>query len=145
VKSAIATILCLLLAAIALLHAYWAVGGLWPGSGEADLVDRVIGDGRHRLPRRALTLLVACLIGIAAAWPLLLAMRSLLPLPGGLVSGVGAALALVFLARGGAGYHPAWRRAHPVEPFARLDRSLYSPLCLVIGAGFALLVTGVFA
>ena len=34
--------------------------------------------------------------------------------------------------------------AHPVEPFAKLDRSLYSPLCLVVGAGFALLVTGVF-
>jgi hypothetical protein len=61
-------------------------------------------------------------------------------LPGGLVSVIGAGLALLFLARGVAGYHPAWRRIHPVEPFAGLDRSLYSPLCLFIGAGFALLV-----
>jgi uncharacterized membrane protein YuzA (DUF378 family) len=119
-KAGIAALLALLLGAVPLLHAYWAMGGLWPGRSEADLIARVIGDRRRRhMPHAKLTWLVALLIGIAAVWPL---------------------LALVFLARGGAGYLPAWRRAHSLDPFARLDRSLYSPLCLLVGAGFLYLV-----
>jgi hypothetical protein len=142
VTGPVASILAIVLGAIACLHAYWGAGGLWPGTSEADLIAKTIGDGRHRMPPRALVLLVSVLIGIAAVWPLLLVMRSVLPLPDGLVTGLGAALGLLFLARGGAGYAPQWRRAHPVEPFARLDRSLYSPLCLLIGAGFAILLLG---
>jgi Protein of unknown function (DUF3995) len=140
-RAEIAALLALLLGAVALLHAYSAMGGLWPGRSEADLIASVIGDKRRRrMPHATLTWLVALLIGIAAVWPLLLRMRSASPLPGSLVSGIGAALALVFLARGGAGYLPAWRRAHSLDPFARLDRSLYSPLCLLVGAGFLYLV-----
>ena len=35
--------LCLVLAGIAALHAYWGLGGRWPGHDEAGLADRVIG------------------------------------------------------------------------------------------------------
>ena len=49
-------------------------------------------------------------------------------------------LALVFLARGVLGYTAGWRARFPTEPFATLDRKNYSPLCLVLGAGFLILV-----
>ena len=43
---------CLVLAAIALLHAYWGFGGLWPARDEAGLTATVIGvRGRNRMPR----------------------------------------------------------------------------------------------
>ncbi|TIX64206.1 MAG: DUF3995 domain-containing protein, partial [Mesorhizobium sp.] len=48
-------------------------------------------------------------------------------------------IALVFLARGIAGFTPWWRRLAPEQPFARLDVNYYSPLCLVVGLGFAFL------
>jgi hypothetical protein len=43
-------------------------------------------------------------------------------------------------ARGGAGYLPAWRRSHRLEPFARPEMRVYSPLRLLIRAGFGSLV-----
>ena len=51
----------------------------------------------------------------------------------------GLAVAFVFLARGIAGFTPAWRRLTPEQPFASLDVRYYSPLCLAIGSGFAAL------
>jgi hypothetical protein len=48
-------------------------------------------------------------------------------------------IGLVFLGRGIAGFTPWWRRLTPEQPFARLDQSLYSPLCLLIGLGFIVL------
>ena len=61
------------------------------------------------------------------------------PLPGALfvLGAIGAAL--VFLARGIAGFTPAWRRLTPEQPFARLDVRYYSPLCLLIGLALLLL------
>ena len=46
---------------------------------------------------------------------------------------------LLFLARGIAGYLPAWRQAHPEEPFRTNDLRVYSPLCLIVGVGFIVL------
>lgn len=138
----VASILSVTLAAIALLHAYWGCGGLWPARSEAELIATVIGDGRRRMPGRALTFCVALAIAGAALWSQLLVTRDRTPLPAWPFLAGGVALAFVFLARGAAGYLTFWRRAHAAEPFARLDRRLYSPLCLVIGAGFAYLVLG---
>ena len=60
-----------------------------------------------------------------------------------LLAGAAAATALligvVFLGRGIAGFTPWWRRLAPEQPFARLDVRYYSPLCLLIGLGFAVL------
>ncbi|MFI5012164.1 MAG: DUF3995 domain-containing protein [Hyphomicrobiales bacterium] len=135
--------LALILGVIALLHAYWAVGGLWPGKSEADLICKVFGDAsRRRLPPAWVIWVVAILIGIAAVWPLLLLEWSAAQLPRPLVSGIGLALTAVFLARGGAGYLHSWQRAHTLEPFARLDVAFYSPLCLLIGAGYGCLLIG---
>lgn len=44
--------------------------------------------------------------------------------------------ALVFLLRGVAGYAPAIFRYAEGTPFHRLNRVLYSPICLTLFAGF---------
>jgi hypothetical protein len=46
----------------------------------------------------------------------------------------------VFLVRGGLGYTAWWAVRTPTEPFRRFDRKTYSPLCLILGAGFLILV-----
>ena len=53
---------------------------------------------------------------------------------------IGVALAAVFLGRGALGYTAGWHASHPVEPFVTNDRRVYSPLCLIVGAGFVILV-----
>ena len=52
----------------------------------------------------------------------------------------GAGIATVFLARGVAGYVPAWRRLQSAEPFTTLDRRYYAPLCLALGTGFLIIL-----
>jgi Protein of unknown function (DUF3995) len=135
--AAVSWALTLVLAAIAGVHAYWALGGLWPGDSEEDLVRTVIGEpGRRRMPPVWMTIVVTILLAGIAAWPVFLS-----PLAadiGGkpLMLFGSAVLAVIFLLRGVAGYLPAWRRRHAAEPFARFDRTRYSPLCLVLAAGF---------
>jgi hypothetical protein len=139
--SAIAIALTLVLAVIAGLHAYWGRGGLWPAATEDELIATVIGNaGAKRMPSPGLCLLVALAIAVTAIWPLLLigtsgtaALRPLLQLGG-------FAIMAVFLLRGVAGSLPAWRQLHPREPFASYDRRYYSPLCLLIAAGYAVLL-----
>ncbi|WP_372782634.1 DUF3995 domain-containing protein [Phenylobacterium sp.] len=124
-------------AAIGLLHLAWGLGLRWPGTDEASLAALVVGRTRGgRMPSRPLTVLVAA--AILAAAGLVLAV-SAPGLPTGLF---GLALAgyiavdLVFLARGVAGFVPAvWRYAEGT-PFHRLNQLYYSPLCLLIAAGF---------
>ncbi|TCR64877.1 DUF3995 domain-containing protein [Bosea sp. BK604] len=136
--AAVAAALASVLAAIALLHAYWGLGGLWPAADEQALVRTVIGDPRRkRMPPPRLCWLVAGALLLTAAWPLLLARLSGDLLPHWLVAGIGLAMMAVFLLRGLAGFLPAWRVRHTLEPFSTFDRRYYSPLCLVIAAGFA--------
>ena len=133
--AAVAIVLALVLAAIAALHAYWGFGGLWPASDQETLVRAVVGRaGRRRMPPQAITFAVAFAVTVAAALPLLLG--GLLGTMPQWLPAVGFAAALVFVARGIAGWTPAWRRLWPAEPFATRDRQIYSPLCLAIGAGF---------
>ena len=136
----LAVILTLVLAAIAALHAYWGIGGVWPGARSRPIcARRVVG---FRGSTHDAQSPVAC---FAVARALLLAIAALVlggiiarPFP---IRHAGplqrSAIALVFLGRGIAGFTPAWRRLTPEQPFARLDVRYYSPLCLLIGAGFA--------
>ena len=136
-----AIVLFAVIAAIAAIHVYWALGGLWPGSDEASLARKVVGSpGVTRMPSREMTLAVACLIFFAALWPLMWAALIPYPLPQSLVWLGMIVLAAVFTGRGIAGYWPAFRAIFPEEPFATLDRRCYSPLCLAIGAAFILLI-----
>ena len=140
-SAAIAVVLALLLAAIAGLHAYWGRGGLWPAATEDELIATVIGNARaKRMPSPALCLLVALAIAVIAIWPLLLAQTPGTATLRPLLQFGGFAIMAVFLLRGIAGYLPAWRRLHPREPFASYDRRYYSPLCLLIAAGYAVLL-----
>ena len=129
--------LTVVLAAIAGLHFYWAFGGLWPCDDERSLVRTVIGHAdRKRMPPFWMTIVVAVMLAAMTSWPLVLAglAWAIVGLP--LMIAGSAILTALFLTRGVAGYVPAWRRLYPVQPFARLDRTLYSPLCLVPGTGF---------
>jgi hypothetical protein len=138
---AIATALTLLLAAIAGLHAYWGRGGLWPAASEDELVATVIGNASaRRMPSPGLCLAVTLAIAVTAIWPLLLAQGPSAGTPRLLIFLSGFAITAVFLLRGIAGFLPAWRRLHPREPFASNDRRYYSPLCLLIAAGYAILL-----
>ena len=131
----LAAILTLTLAPIAVLHAYWGFGGVWPGSDAADCARRVGGfRGVRAMPSPAACFTVAAAIAIAALVPMFLVGRF-----GVLSALAGLAVALVFLGRGVAGFTPAWRRHTPEQPFATLDVRYYSPLCLAIGIGFAAL------
>jgi hypothetical protein len=141
VITAVATALALVLAAIAGLHLYWGLGGLWPASTQQGLVSTVVGDARlKRMPSPFLSITVAAAIAVTALWPLLLAGAFAGAAPRLLILGAGVAIMAVFLLRGVAGYVPAWRRKHALEPFATLDRCCYAPLCLVIAAGYAALL-----
>lgn len=135
----LAAVLALLLAAIAALHAYWGVGGVWPGSDQTDLARRVAGfkDGGHRSAQSPIAcFLVAAALFFSAIVALVLGGIIASPFPFFILGPAALVITLVFLGRGIAGYTPAWRRLTPVQPFARLDRLFYSPLCLLIGAGF---------
>ncbi len=125
---------------IAGLHVYWGIGGVWPGTDEASLARSVTGfRGAKQMPSPAASLAVAACLVLAALWPSALAGLFATPFaPAGLVAGA-VMLSLIFLARGTAGYLPAWRRLTPEEPFATNDRRYFSPLCLALGAGFLVL------
>lgn len=136
----LAATIALALIAIAALHAYWGMGGVWPGRDAADCARRVGGfSGARRMAGPGPCFAVAAALLAAAVLVLLQGNLIVWPLPAGLVSFATLCAALVFLGRGVAGFTPAWRRLTPEQPFATLDVRYYSPLCLAIGAGIALL------
>ena len=135
--TAAASILFLCLLTVAIAHFLWAVGSPWPIRDPQLLANTVIGrPGVQRVPRLA-ALVVALLVLAAAAIGTALGDTE----SGGLLLTLaGIVLALVFAARGIIGYTPGWRARFPLEPFATLDRRIYSPLCLIVAACFAILV-----
>ena len=136
----LALIIALILLAIAALHAYWGFGGVWPGRDAADCARRIVGArGIGQMPGPVPSFAVVAALVVVMLVTLSLGGRINLPIPAGLVFLVAIAAALVFLGRGIAGFTPAWRRLTPEQPFATLDVRYYSPLCLAIGAGIAIL------
>lgn len=134
----VAAALSLVLLAIALLHLAWGLGLPWPGATETQRVATVIGlRGHTRMPGLLPSLAVAVALGVVVAmigWNVLTAS----PLTrAGLL-----AAAAVFLARGVAPWLHGWRRLTPQQPFARLDRLVYGPLCLLLGVGLVFIVLG---
>lgn len=136
-------LLFLILMAIAAIHVAWARGVTWPADDEASLVAMVIGsEGMSRLPPSKLTYIVAGALAVGAVTALLLGFDVVLP--ENALGYVGAGYTAVFVLRGLLGYLPPWRKRHPVEPFATLDRIFYSPACILIGEGFFSLVSSRF-
>lgn len=126
--------------AIAVLHLYWALGGRWPGHDDGSLVATVVGEPPDKaLPSPAACLAVMLALLVATALPL--AARGWIQLPGPhwLLSAGVFGLAGVLALRGLGGYLE--RRLRPVViglPYDRLNRWLYSPLCLVLATAVAL-------
>ncbi len=134
----VAAALSFLLALIAALHAYWAFGGLWPATTERELINTVIGNAAMgHMPPVGMALTVAALILAMAVIPLAL-IGGIKPVWFVRLAAGGAGL--IFFARGVAGYFFSTIAWTPVEPFASLNRLYYSPLCLLIGFSFFLLV-----
>ena len=142
----LAIALFVVLQTIADLHAAWGFGWRWPAHSEAQLAKTVVGKpGITRMPSLAASLVVAALLAAVSLWPLFAA--GLLPAlwPLWLTQLAGLGLAAVFVGRGIAGYIPAWRSRFSEQPFASLDRRIYSPLCLAVGAGiFTILIASTY-
>ncbi|MEX4006152.1 DUF3995 domain-containing protein [Neoaquamicrobium sediminum] len=137
----VATLVALVLVLLAALHVYWGLGGVWPGTDQKSCARAIAGfKGIDRMPSPPAAFSVAAALAVAALIALALAGIVTLPLPAALIRLGGLGAALVFLGRGIAGFTPAWRRITPEMPFARNDRLYFSPLCLLIGAGFTLLL-----
>ena len=139
----LALLISFVLTAIALLHAAWAVGIVWPGKDAESCARTVVGArGITTMPSPLACWIVAATLLAVAALPLILIGRVGTALPDWL-SGIGGPIvACVFLTRGILGYLPVWRRKCPEQPFATLDRRFYSPICLALGAGIVLTIGG---
>lgn len=123
--------------ATALLHVYWGFGGVWPARDAAALSKPVAGsEHRQRTPPAAASFLGAAYLCYTAVVALVLGGLIKSPFPFFLLGPSALTITFLFLLRGAVGYTSAWRRLMPDEPFARFDRLFYSPLCLLLGAGF---------
>jgi Protein of unknown function (DUF3995) len=122
------------LAAIAALHAAWALGWRWPGGSDQALADHVVGHGAE-LPPNWLTGIVAgaLLTGATVVRTGARGARGRLRLAAWAVAGV-------LLARG-AVYVPIDLAGGLDDTYSRLDLAIYSPLCLALGAGTVRLLT----
>lgn len=138
--SAMAFAIFIVLTTIAAFHVAWGVGVRWPCRSEAELVSTVVGYRREQMPPPNQCYLAALGIYIPGTIALMLAGLIDVSLPASLILLAGAGAVLVFAGRGVAGYVPAWRARFPREPFATYDRRYYSPLCLVLAAGFTILI-----
>jgi hypothetical protein len=133
----LAFVLSAVLLLITTLHVYWGIGGVWPGRDPASCARAVVGfRGVNEMPSPTASFAVAVCLLLVTLWPLALAGVFHTPFEAAGLAAVALLIGLVFLARGILGFTPFWRRIAPEEPFARLDVSFYSPLCLVIGAAF---------
>lgn len=138
--STIATLEAGLLVAIAVLHAAWGFGLRWPRRDEQALAALVVGYNRDRMPPPRQCFIAAGAIFAAGMVVALVAGSFRLPIAPALVTLAGLGVTAVFAGRGVAGYLPAWRARFPRQPFATLDRQIYSPLCLAIAATCAILL-----
>lgn len=125
---------------ITALHVYWGIGGVWPGKDAASCARTIAGfRGVDTMPSPFACFAVAACLILVTLWPLALVGVFATPFPKDGLAASALTISIVFFARGIAGFTPAWRRRTPEMPFARLDRQYYSPLCLIIGTGFAYL------
>jgi pyruvate dehydrogenase complex dehydrogenase (E1) component len=128
------------MSAVALLHFSWGRGSHWPAASSEALARAAVGDGRRRMPSPGACFAVAAVLLAMALWPLI-CLQNLHEVWANQISAVIAGL---LVARGVGGFTPRWRAFFHDEPFATLDRRYYSPLCIVLGLGYAAFVSGDF-
>ncbi len=133
----IAIILFLILIIIAIIHIIWAQGIYWPAKDEYSLVKMVIGEPDMRqMPSAKFTYFAAFLLLLGAMFALWGGdiINPSLPL---WVREFGIfLLAFIFGTRGLAPYLIAKQMGERTEPFKKLDKYFYAPLCLIISIGF---------
>ncbi len=133
----IASIVFVILLAVGLAHLLWSVGSRWPIKDPELLAKTVIGrPGITRVPR-LISLVIAIVTLAAGVFALSLADHDA---GAWWLTAIGVGLAAVFLGRGAFGYTAAFRSRYSLEPFVTNNRRVYSPLCLIVGAGFLILV-----
>src|SRR5690606_4992817 len=108
--TAIVSLMFLALLTVSMAHLAWSFGLTWPLRDEKLLAQTVVGTALGDHDRGGIGLTLA-----------------------------GLAFALVFLGRGIVGYTGWWAARTPEPNFRFNDRRVYSPLCLLLGAGFAAL------
>lgn len=134
----IAAFMFIALLAVSLAHLMWSFGRTWPIRNEKLLAQTVVGfKDIEKMPPRPASFLVAVATLAAGIVALSLADHDSGGLP---LTLLGIPLALVFLARGVAGYTPQWAAVTPEPNFRLNDRRVYSPLCLFLGLGFVVLM-----
>ncbi len=120
---------------VAGIHAAWAAGWTWPAASSKELAELVVGES-DEFPGTAATLAVAAASTGAA---LLIGERACVDKPRRLesLSRIGTTTAAgVLLLRGVAGLIP--RAVEDKTPeFQRWNKLLYSPLCIALGLGAA--------
>ena len=120
--------------ALAGLHAAWGAGSAWPFPSRSELADAVIGTSEVPAPAAcfAVSSALAAAGALVAGWPHgQPALRQV-----GVAGVVG-----VLAGRGALGLSGQTRLVSPAalsERFSRLDRRVYSPLCLALAGASAL-------
>ncbi|MFC4425313.1 DUF3995 domain-containing protein [Deinococcus navajonensis] len=123
-------LVALVLVGLALLHLAWGLGAVWPGRDPLDLAGKVVGTlDPGRMPSSVACFIVAAgLAGSAVSLTLLPVLGDRWPV----LRALGFAVGAVFLMRGVLGYLLP-RLSRTGLAFDRLNRLIYSPLCLVLG------------
>lgn len=123
---------------LAALHAYWGVGGRWPGHDDTSFVEAVIGRTKDmRPPPPSACFGVAAALAACAALMFIIAFGApWLPVPAILVKIAFWTACAVFVLRGLSSFVPPIWKHTLGTPFHRLNLVLYTPICLAIGAGF---------
>lgn len=134
----LAALMFVLLLSITVAHFLWSIGRTWPIRDEKLLAQTVIGTPDiERMPPKLASFAVALAMLMAGVLALSLADHD----SGGIVLSILGLLAgIVFLGRGIVGYTSWWAQKTPHPNFRLNDRRVYSPLCLLVGAGFFALV-----
>lgn len=120
-----------LLVAAAAVHAWWAVGRVWPAPDGRTLARAVVGPTQLAMPGAAACAAIAVLLVAAAA--VVIARADLMRWTGpGWVVTVGAWVVIGVLALRGLVGLVTSLAAGRAQTYHRLDVAVYSPLCLTI-------------
>ena len=134
----IAALIFIALLAISVAHFIWSVGQTWPIRDEKLLAQTVVGFRNiEHMPPKLASFVVAVVTLSAGILAMALADHDSGGLP---MTLLGLPLSAVFLVRGAVGYTAWWAQKTPEPSFRFNDRRVYSPLCLLLGAGFLALV-----
>ncbi|MEQ9435811.1 DUF3995 domain-containing protein [Hyphomonas sp.] len=137
IANSLSILLSCVLGIAGLVHLAWAFGSTFPYANQQALARAVVGRrGITRMPSMAASGFVALCLFAASLWALLLGRLVEAPVSDWLIAPGGLVLAAVFLIRGVIGVLPTFERALPEQPFLRLNRIFYSPLCVFIGLAF---------